>query len=206
MVARIELSRTSEESPPGGDPGAPPTAAPSEFGNDHSDEGAAPLPLRINELTGESAPDAARTGTESGDRSASSPRSVLAELDAPGPTAAGLRRLAAAVGNDFNVVDRFVCDYLSLLNHRMDGLARLLAGDDPQATRIWVLSLETTSSMLGAGEVVSAAAAVRALVEAGDDDATSEGFRALKSSVDRLQSSLAELGFSAPPSCRLPAE
>jgi hypothetical protein len=114
--------------------------------------------------------------------------------------------LAAAVGNDFSVVDRFVCDYLSLLNHRMDGLARLLAGDDPQATRIWVLSLETTSSMLGAGEVVSAAAKVRALVEADDDDATWEGYRVLEAAVARLQSSLTELGFSAQPPYRSVAE
>ena len=147
-----------------------------------------------------------RTGTGSGDRSASSPRSVLAELGTSGPTISALRRLAAEVGNDVGVVDRFVCDYLGLLDQRMDGLARLLAADEPQATRIWVLSLETTSSMLGADEVVSAAAAVRALVEAGDDEAALESFQVLTDAVARLQSSLQELGFSAPPQCRSAAE
>ena len=123
----------------------------------------------------------------------------------PGPqqsTSSGLRRLAAEVGNDFSVVDRFVCDYLGLLDHRMDGLAELLAGDDPQATRIWVLSLETTSSMLGATEVVNTAAALRALVEAGDDEATLAGYRRLEAAVGRLRASLNELGFSARPSSR----
>ena len=130
---------------------------------------------------------------------------ALGSLPPAGPqqsTASGLRRLAAEVGNDVSVVDRFVCDYLGLLDHRMDGLAELLAGDDPQATRIWVLSLETTSSMLGATEVVSTAAALRALVAAGDDEATMVGYRVLEAAVSRLRTSLNELGFSARPPSR----
>ena len=130
---------------------------------------------------------------------------ALGPLPPAGPqqsTASGLRRLAAEVGNDVSVVDRFVRDYLGLLDHRMDGLAELLAADDPQATRIWVLSLETTSSMLGATEVVTTAAALRALVEAGDDEATMAGYRRLEAAVGRLRASLNELGFSARPSSR----
>jgi len=153
------------------------------------------------------------TGASDGEPRASRDPSASEEdvTDALGPvpsagaqqsTSAGLRRLAAEIGNDVSVVDRFVCDYLGLLDHRMDGLAELLAGDDPQATRIWVLSLETTSSMLGATEVVSTAAALRALVAAGDDEATMVGYRVLEAAVSRLRTSLNELGFSARPPSR----
>jgi hypothetical protein len=143
-----------------------------------------------------------RTGEVSGDRSASSLGSRAAERKTSSLVDPGLRRLAADLGDDFGIVERFVTDYLSLADRRLSGLDELLDADDIEATRLWVLSLETTSAMLGAIEVVSAARVVREAVELGQDAAARQAFPVLQQAVRRLQASLAAQGFTAQPSSR----
>lgn len=74
-------------------------------------------------------------------------------------------KLSEDVGNDCDVIDQFVADYLGLLDSRLSGLRVLLAADEsPEVIRVSVLSLETTSAMLGAADVVAAARALRQAV------------------------------------------
>lgn len=187
-VARFEMSETSEQ-------GAGSAAA--DFRT--SSDGADPAARGRGQAEGE--PDVVRTGAASGDRSAPSTGSPTAEHPVLGSDP-GLRRLAAELGNDYAIVERFVRDYLSLLDHRLAGLTALLGGGDADATRLWILSLETTSAMLGAGEVVSAARAVRDAVETGHRTVAEERFPALERAVRELQAALTAQGFSAQPPSR----
>jgi hypothetical protein len=143
-----------------------------------------------------------RTGETSGDRSASSLGSRPAGRETSTLVDPGLRRLAADVGDDYAIVERFVTDYLGLADRRLSGLDELLEADDVEATRLWVLSLETTSAMLGASDVVSAARVVREAVERGQDSAARQAFPLLQQAVRRLQASLAAQGFTAQPPSR----
>ena len=141
-------------------------------------------------------------GKQPGDRSPPAKGSVLASRGAPGPTVAALRQLASDVGNDFTIVDQFVADYLGLLDQRLTGLARLLqGGQDVETIRVWILSLETASAMIGAHDVVAAARELRKAI--GDQrSVVDSAYAQLQLAVEEVQSSLTDLGFSAQPQCR----
>jgi hypothetical protein len=95
-----------------------------------------------------------------------------------------------------------VADYLGLLDQRLTGLARLLDGDqDVETTRVWILSLETASAMIGAHGVVAAARELRTAV--GDQrSVVDSAYAQLQLAVDEIRSSLADLGFTAQQACR----
>jgi hypothetical protein len=102
----------------------------------------------------------------------------------PGPASSVLERLSVDVADEA-AVERFVDDYLRLLPSRLSKVQRLLSGADLEATRVAILSLETTSAMLGGVDVVLSARALRHAVQSGDHDA--RHVERLESSVERFR-------------------
>jgi len=100
-----------------------------------------------------------------------------------------MERLTHEVDDDADIVGQFVADYLGLLDHRMARLRQLLASHAAVETiRVHILSLETTSAMLGAGEVVARASALRQAVA--DRQPTTVLFEQLLEATDALGRSL----------------
>ena len=147
--------------------------------------------------------DASRVRTERipGIRSEPTRGPVLAG-GTPGPVNSALSQLTSDVGGDAAIVEKFVVDYLSLLDDRVYRLTRLLHGNDDDATLIAILSLETTSSMIGATEIVTMAPVLRAAVGSQEDGRREVALERLQIAVAGVRSSLANLGFSAAPQPR----
>lgn len=103
-----------------------------------------------------------------------------------------LAKLYEDVGHDQVVVRRFVTDYLALLDARIATIrADLQAGDD-DATQVSLLSLETTSVMIGASAVADAARAVRIAVEHGDGSAQPRLLQTMLTAATELRSALSD--------------
>lgn len=115
----------------------------------------------------------------------------------PGPINPMLRKLHADLGGDQVVFERFVCDYLALLSTRVETIRAALRADDQEATVVSLLSLETTSVMLGADGVVSAAHALRAAVERGERDPSGALTATLLTAAAALRVELEDVGFRA---------
>ncbi|QGN34085.1 hypothetical protein [Microlunatus sp. Gsoil 973] len=90
-----------------------------------------------------------------------------------------LRALCSALHLDAPVVRRFIGDYLRLLQFRLDRIDRDLSNGDVPAAAVGLLSLATSSSMLGATDVAEAADQLRRQAAAGDLAAVAEGLSAL---------------------------
>ncbi len=142
-----------------------------------------------------------RTESTSGIWSAPTRGSVLAG-GTPGPTSSALTQLTSDVQGDSTIVEKFVVDYLSLLDDRVYRLSRLLHGTDDDATLIAILSLESTSSMIGATEIVTVAPALRAAVESDQYECREAALERLQDAVAGVRTSLANLGFNAVPQPR----
>lgn len=194
-VAKDEMSTTSEENASSAkrDSVTPPDSSSSV-------EGVTDVPASPQASGQEHSAhaDAGRAGTEStsGIWSAPTRGSVLAG-GTPGPTSSALTQLASDVGGDSSIVERFVVDYLSLLDDRVYRLTGLLHGTDDDATLIAILSLETTSSMIGANEIVRVAPTLRAAVGSTDSSCRETALEQLQDAVAGVRNSLANLGFSA---------
>jgi hypothetical protein len=106
--------------------------------------------------------------------SAAEPVGIVGGHPAPAPAAIG-----PAVGNDpvsdpfvalgpgSAAMDRFVADYLQLLDGRLDAIRRCLADSDIEGARVAVLSLESSSVMLGGGPLAARLAELRAQLDLG---------------------------------------
>lgn len=79
-----------------------------------------------------------------------------------------LQALCSALHLDASVVRRFIADYLRLLPTRLDRIDVDLARGDLPAATVDLLSLATSSTMLGADEVTEAADQLREQTAAGD--------------------------------------
>ena len=66
---------------------------------------------------------------------------------------------------DPSIVDRFVADYLALLDVRMGAIGSHLAAGDHEQAVVAVLSLESTSAMLGVDSVTGPAHRLRREIE-----------------------------------------
>jgi HPt (histidine-containing phosphotransfer) domain-containing protein len=103
------------------------------------------------------------------------------------------------------VVRQFVTDYLSLLGPRLERLAQLLAAGDDEALVVSILSLESSSAMIGADQVAGAAHALRVAVpgrpsgDARSDADRQLALRALELAAAAARSALTELGFHPRP-------
>lgn len=93
----------------------------------------------------------------------------MPDVDTHSPSAeTELRRLCSTLHLDAPVVRRFVGDYLRLLEFRLDRIDRdLTSGDIPSAV-VGLLSLGTSSSMVGANAVAEAAEQLRRQAASGD--------------------------------------
>lgn len=81
----------------------------------------------------------------------------------PGPSAEpDLTALARELGGDAAIVERFVRDYLDLLDERLPDIRRFLRTGNDEAAYVALLSLESTTAMFGVPDVVAAVAALRA--------------------------------------------
>jgi HPt (histidine-containing phosphotransfer) domain-containing protein len=75
-----------------------------------------------------------------------------------------LSELANEVGHDTGIVERFVMDFLKLLDQRLAAVNEALADADDEGAITVLRSLETTGAMLGAPELADATAALRRAV------------------------------------------
>lgn len=135
----------------------------------------------------------------SGMRSRSEGGSVLAKPAQPGPASSRpggttdcrsvLHRFVADVG-DVAIVEQFVADYLRLLDQRIATLDRLLSGTDTEATAISLLTLETSSAMVGGRDAVVATRAVRHAVEGQHHGLTDALFGQLRITLHALAEQL----------------
>jgi hypothetical protein len=72
-----------------------------------------------------------------------------------------------ATFEDTAMMARFVRDYLGLLDERVDGITRQLECGDDLTAHISLLSLESTSSMVGAKELAKIAGLLRGALDRG---------------------------------------
>jgi hypothetical protein len=79
-----------------------------------------------------------------------------------------LLQLTAEVGGDTTVVWQFVSDYLNLLDHRMAAVETAIAAGNAERAEVALLSLESTSLMVGADAIVRTVRPIRAAVGQAD--------------------------------------
>ena len=114
------------------------------------------------------------------------------ERQAPS-TDAELKDLSSTLHLEASVVRRFVGDYLRLLESRVQRVEHSLEVGDSATATIALLSLATSSSMVGADDVAQAAEQLRLRTAAGNSVAIEDGRRQLISSVQQTQVRLAGL-------------
>lgn len=95
------------------------------------------------------------------------PRRAKADADRR-TTESALLRLTAEVGGDTAVVWQFVSDYLDLLEHRLSAVESAVVAGNRERAEVALLSLESTSLMVGADAIVRSVRPVRAAVEQTD--------------------------------------
>jgi hypothetical protein len=87
------------------------------------------------------------------------------------PDADDMRAAAAdpfvALGPGEAAMDRFVADYLQLLDGRLDTIRRCLDDSDIEGARVAVMSLESSSLMLGGGSLAACLGELRARLDLG---------------------------------------
>lgn len=116
----------------------------------------------------------------------------MQDLDRHSPSAeAELRMLCSTLHLDAPVVRRFIGDYLRLLEFRLDRIDRDLSSGDIGSAVVGLLSLATSSSMLGANAVADAAEQLRLHAAAGDLAAVAEGRSRLVAQVRTAEIRLA---------------
>ena len=91
-----------------------------------------------------------------------------------------------APGEEEAMMSRFVTDYLSLLNQRVITIqAQLRAGNEMNA-QVAMLSLESTSTMVGAREMAQIVGKLRTALEVGDHTHFAELGRAMVAEARRV--------------------
>lgn len=142
------------------------------------------------------------------------PEGTPAEFLAESPAGAGLdsgtrsslHKLVSDVDGDPHIVKEFVLDFLGLLDARLaalqDNLSVYVTRVDCDAIVVSILSLETTSAMLGASDVVETARDLRLAVERHEHGRAPDLFERLIVAVNAMRESLADQGFIAQPRAR----
>ena len=106
---------------------------------------------------------------------------------------ADLRALCSHLHLDAQVVRRFVDDYLRLLPTRLDRIdGDLDRGDLPAAT-VGLLSLATSSTMLGANDVSEAAEQLRERTASGNSAAVRASRQRLLTRVEQARTRLSRI-------------
>jgi hypothetical protein len=102
-------------------------------------------------------------GSVSAPRQGSGSVAPGAETDSDGEAA----DLYVALGPGEAAMDRFVTDYLQLLDGRVDTIRRCLDDSDIEGARVAILSLESSSVMLGGGPLAGRLAELRSHLDLG---------------------------------------
>lgn len=127
---------------------------------------------------------AAGAGSVWGDGSTARSDSIQHETSSPiSPALAvspALAKLYGEIGQDSEIHDRFVQDYVALLDDRMATIRRHLEARHDEQARISLLSLETTSIMVGATQLAELAIQVRGWVDRQKRNAAAEVFAELE--------------------------
>lgn len=115
----------------------------------------------------------------------------------PGPTRSRLDDLYRHFEQDPAVVDRFVADYVTLLDERLATIGACLAQGSTDDAVISILSLESTSSMIGAEQVVQLSHRLRVAVADRSEEVALEVFAELTCAVATLRQALFLPGHEA---------
>jgi hypothetical protein len=87
---------------------------------------------------------------------------------------------------------RFVHDYLELLDHRVSSIRNHLEERNFLTAHVALLSLESTSVMVGAAELAQAAGRLREAVEQGERDTVPALLAVVSAEAERTRDALAE--------------
>jgi hypothetical protein len=99
---------------------------------------------------------------------AAEPVGIVGGHPAPAPAAAGAPDdQFVELGPGAGAMDRFVVDYLQLLDGRLDSISRCLADCDIEGARVAVLSLESSSKMLGGTSLAARLTELRSQLDLG---------------------------------------
>ncbi|MBO0811266.1 MAG: hypothetical protein J2P23_04380 [Microlunatus sp.] len=104
-----------------------------------------------------------------------------------------LRRLCSALHLDAPIVRRFIGDYLRLLQCRLDRIEHDLGSGDIPSAIVGLLSLSSSSTMLGATGVADAAEQLRRNVSSGNIADVAEGRTLLAAQASTARVSLARI-------------
>lgn len=97
--------------------------------------------------------------------SAAEPGGIVGGHPAPAPAAEPDR--FGALGPGSAAMDRFLVDYLQLLDGRVEAIRRCLDDSDIEGARVAILSLESSSLMLGGRPLADRLSELRAHVDLG---------------------------------------
>ncbi len=111
----------------------------------------------------------------------------------PPSAEAELRRLCSSLHLDAPVVRHFIADYLRLMEDRLQRIENHLRAGDTAAATVALLSLATSSAMLGAWGVVEAADRLRSHPVLDSLTAVAEEHRLLLDQADHARRRLADL-------------
>jgi hypothetical protein len=120
----------------------------------------------------------------------SGPAPPGAEADSDGEVA----DLYVALGPGEAAMDRFVTDYLLLLDGRLDAIRRCLEDSDIEGARVAVLSLESSSLMLGAGQLAGRLSELRSRLDLGPTPQRNALLEMVESAASVFRSELESAG------------
>lgn len=112
----------------------------------------------------------------------------------PGPITPALATLYASVGGNSAIMARFLHDFRSLLDHRVATIRQYLFAHDSERAIVALLSLESTSTMVGAHALVDTVFRLRKAVEQGRMDDLSELIDEMTTHANALERALSECG------------
>jgi hypothetical protein len=101
-------------------------------------------------------------------------------------------------GEDDAIMARFAADYLALLHQRILNIQAHLKAGNHQTAHVAMLSLESTSAMVGASNLARAVGALRAAMDRGDRDAYPELDRAMVAAAAAVPAQLGQAAYSYP--------
>ena len=102
------------------------------------------------------------------------------------------------MGEHDAMMARFVHDYLELLDHRVSSIRHHLDQRNFMTAHVALLSLESTSVMVGAERLACAAGRLREAVEEGERDEVDELLAEVVGEAERTRDQLAEGGTTSP--------
>lgn len=131
-----------------------------------AEEGTAVLTHHVAALCAADAvgcPGTAQPGGTGKTLSAAEPVGSVGGQPGPAPAAADDRFVALDPGQD--AMEQFVTDYLKMLEGRLDTIRRCLTDSDIEGARVAILSLESSSLMLGTNPLTASLGELRAQLD-----------------------------------------